>query len=302
MSITGYLSADELRVYNDGPPPDDRTSSIQDSFVKLPAAPDISDETGLTAYRDSVRKFLAIRTFGAFPERKAPLNKLLEYRTLDGGRFGEEIFSFVSEEGWRLKIDIHWAHRPDSMNPLVIVLRNYDEDRWDTENFAEGISTGENIAFLEVRGIGESGWAPGLQWHVRRASAWTGRTVASMQVYDLLRCLEFCRTLPGIDPGKVSIAARDDMSVVALYAALMDGNCESVILKNPPETQDTTSDPYGKGAATEMLNCLRITDVWQIPALLSPARIRINGNIPPAYQWSQDLLVKLGKEPITTIP
>jgi hypothetical protein len=188
------------------------------------------------------------------------------------------------------------------MSPLIIVLRNYDEDRWDSESYADEISKGQNIAFFEARGIGEFGWAPGLQWHVRRASAWTGRTVASMQVYDLLRCMEFCRTLSGVDPQRITIAARDDMSVVALYAALMDGNCESLILKNPPETQDLASDPYGKGAATEMLNCLRITDVYQIPALLSPASIRFAGKIPPAYLWSQDLLAKLGKEPFITIP
>jgi len=75
-----------------------------------------------------------------------------------------------------------------------------------------------------------------LQWHVRRASAWTGRTIASMQVYDLLRCLEFCRTLPGVDGDKISITAKDGMGAVALYTALIDQNIESLILDNPPET------------------------------------------------------------------
>jgi len=300
-SEQSLLSADELKVYKDGPPADDRTTTIQNSFVKLPAAPNISNETELFAFRDSVKKFLRTRTFGAFPEKKSPFNKLLEFRTLDGGKFGEEIFSFVSEEGWRLKVDIHYAHKTDSMNPLLIVLRNYDEQRWESESYAGDISKGSNIAFLEVRGTGEFGWAPELQWHVRRASAWTGRTVASMQVYDLLRCIEFCRTLPGVDPGKISVAARNDMTVVALYSALMDGKCESLILKNPPETQDQASDPSGKGAALEMLNCLRITDVYQLPALLSPAKISFVGKIPPSYQWSEKILEKIGMEPLTVI-
>jgi hypothetical protein len=116
-----------------------------------------------------------------------------------------------------------------------------------------------------------------------------------------MRCLEFCRTLHGVDPGKISIAARDDMSVVALYAALMDGNCQSLILKNPPETQDTASSPDGKGAATEMLNCLRITDVYQIPALLIPAIVTFEGVVPAAYLWSDNILEKLGKPKFKTI-
>jgi hypothetical protein len=122
-----------------------------------------------------------------------------------------------------------------------------------------------------------------------------------MQVYDLLRCIEFCRTLPGVDPAKISIAARDEMGVIALYTALMDGKCESVILKNPPETQDQPSNPSGKSPATEMLNCLRITDVYQLPALLFPASTIFVGEIPPAFRWSENILKKLGTGPFTTI-
>jgi dienelactone hydrolase len=300
-SDKNQLSEEELKVYIDGPPPDDRTTTIQDSFIKLPAAPVISNKQELLAFRDSVKSFLKIRTFGAFPQKITALDTIREFRTLDDGKYGEDIYSFVPEEGWRLKVEIHWAHRPDSLNPLLIVLRNRDEQRWESEGFADKITKDKNIAFLEVRGVGEAGWAPELQWHVRRASAWTGRTIASMQVYDLMRCLEFCRTLQGVDPGKISIAARDDMSVVALYAALMDGKCQSLILKNPPETQDRTSRRDGQGAATEMLNCLRITDVYQIPALLAPASVTFEGEIPTTYRWSDDLLEKLGMQRCTTI-
>jgi hypothetical protein len=301
LSEKNMLSEEELKVYKDGPPSNDLTTTIQDSFIKLQEKPVISNEKVLFAFRDSVRSFLKTKTFGAFPHKKSSLDPVHEFRTLDGGRYGEDIYSFVPEEGWRLKIDIHWAHKPDSINPILIVLRNSDEPRWDSEGFAGEISNDQNVAFLEVRGVGEAGWAPELQWHVRRASAWTGRTIASMRVYDLLRCLEFCRTLPGVDPEKISIAARNDMAVVALYAALMDEKCVSLILKNPPETQDQSSSPDGKGQATEMLKCLRITDVYQIPALLTPATVTFKGAVPSAYLWSGEILEKLGKAGITTM-
>lgn len=98
-----------------------------------------------------------------------------------------------------------------------------------------------------------------------------------MQVYDLIRCLEFCRTLDDVNPDKISIAARDEMGVVALYSALMDGNISSVILSNPPATQDQPGQPDGQGAAIEMLNCLIITDIWQIPALIPETEIVFAG-------------------------
>ncbi len=289
------LSEDELRVYTDGPPEDDRTRSIQDSFVKLHQDPDLSTAKDLEIFRDSVKEFLSTKTFGAFPEQEADFAPVREFRSLDGAAHGWEIYSFLSETGWRLKVDLRWRNDPSHKKPLMIVLRNSDEDRWQSESFISGLDDAWNIAYVEVRGVGENGWDPSLQWHVRRAAAWTGRTVASMQVYDLLRTINFCRSLEGVDPGQIGIAAREEMCVVAMYAALMDGDCETLILKNPPATQDAPGRPDGRGAAMEMLNCLRVTDLYQLPALLSPAKIIYEGEIPESYQWSESVLNKIGQ-------
>jgi len=281
LSAESLLSEEELKVYVDGPPVDDRTTTIQDSFVMLADDPDISDESGLLAYRDSVRNFLIKKTFGAFPATPPQLDPSLVFRTLDRAAYGSDIYRFVSEEGWCLKVDTRWRNDPLLKKPLMIVLRN------------------RNV--LEVRGVGEFSWDPNLQWHIRRASAWTGRTIASMQVYDLLRCIEFCRTLEGVDPAAIGIAARDALGAVALYTALLDGKCKTLILKNPPASQDVASSPDGRGPAIEMLNCLRITDVYQLPALLTPAEIIFIGDVPESYKWSETILIKLGKNLFTRI-
>jgi hypothetical protein len=288
------LTDEELKVYVDGPPKNDRTKNIQDSFIQIPGPPVITDKEDLNAFRNSVLEFLSQKTFNAFPYIKSQLDPKMVFRTNDNEKYGNEIYSFVPEEGWRLKVDIHWRNNPDSANPLMIVLRSPDENRFESERYIEGLGNEWNVAILDVRGVGETGWSPDLQWHVRRASAWTGRTIASMQVYDLLRCIEFCRLLKGVDPYKIGIAARDEMGVVALYAALLDGNCHTLVLQNPPESQDLASQPDGRGAATEMLNCLRITDVYQIPALLPSTNFIFQGNIPDSYTWSEKIRKNLG--------
>ncbi|NSW94425.1 MAG: acetylxylan esterase, partial [Bacteroidales bacterium] len=228
-SPANLLSEEELRVYTDGPPADDRTKTIQDSFVTLHPVPQIIEKNELFVLRDSVINFLREKTFHAFPEDPPPFDSEIVFQTLDRSESGSTIFSFVTEEGWRLKVDIQWRSDPSENKPLMIVLRNYDENRWESEGFISGLDKNWNVAFFEVRGIGEFGWAPDLQWHVRRASAWTGRTIASMQVYDLLRCIEFCRTIKGVDPDNIGIAARNEMGVIALYAALLDGKCSSLL-------------------------------------------------------------------------
>ncbi len=300
-SPENLLSEEELKVYIDGPPPDERTTTIQDSFVKLAGNPEISTKDELNSFRDKVIGFLTIRSFGAFPDNPPQFDSVRVFRTLDRATHGSDIYSFVTEEGWRLKADLRWRNDPSGMKPLMIVLKNSNENRYAAEEFISGLDNDWNIAYFEVRGVGENGWDPNLQWHVRRASAWTGRTLASMQVYDLLRCIEFCRTLDGVDPRAIGIAARDEMGVVALYAALLDGKCKTVILKNPPESQNVGSSPDGRGAATEILNCLRITDVYQLPALLAPAETIFLGQMPESYKWSENLVNNLGIKSITRI-
>ena len=292
-SETAMLTEEELKVYVDGVPPDDRTTTIQNSFIKLPAAPVITNEKELTHFHDDVLGFLKTRTFGAFPANNAAFDTHLLFRSSDLDRFGNNLYSFVTEEGWRLTIDIRWRNDPSETKPLLIILGNSGEEFAGVEEFIKGLPADWNIAYFNTRGAGETGWDQGLQWHIRRASAWTGRTIASMQVYDVLRCIEFCRSLNNVDANKIGIAAKNEMGVVALYAALLDGNCHTVMLKNPPATQDTASCPDGSGQAVEMLNCLRITDVCQIPALIPSTDIIFIGEVPDSYRWAENIRMKL---------
>lgn len=280
------LSVDDLKVYIDGPPVDDVTKTIHDSFISQHATPEIKNISELNVYQNNVLTYLKKRTFSAFPATPVEFDPKLEFRTLDGATFGGEIYSFNTEEGWRLKIDIRYRNPRDGKKPLMIVLRNPDEQRWDSEGFISDLNNDWNIAYLEVRGIGELGWAPELQWHVRRAAAWTGRTIASMRIYDVLRTIDFARNLVDVDPKKIGIAARGEMASIALFAALLDEECNTIILKNPPATLDVASSSDGRGEALELLNVLQITDINQLPALIHPTKTYVTGNLPESYNWS----------------
>jgi cephalosporin-C deacetylase-like acetyl esterase len=302
-SPEAHLSVEELKAYVNGVPADDRTTKIQDSFIPLHQSPALNNEKELIAYRDSVKTLLKEKTFHAFPKIPTTFDPVLLHRTKDFGKFGRDYYSFVPEEGWRLKVDIHWENDPKEKKPLMIVLRNpdtvwksADADKKGANQLIGDYKEGRNIAFFDVRGVGETGWDQNQQWHIRRSAAWIGRTIASMQVYDVLRCIEFCRTLKGVDPEKIGIAADGPLSVVALYAALLDGKCSLIILNNPPETQDVASSPDGKGAAIEMLNCLQITDLKEMPALLAPSKVIINSGMPDSWKWSEEVLKRVNSK------
>jgi cephalosporin-C deacetylase-like acetyl esterase len=293
-SESAMLSAEELKVYVNGPPEDDRTKTIQETFVKVAEPPKITTRQELESHQEKVLQFLRAKTFGAFPKDPVAPDMRWESRTDDGAAHGGSTFSFVSEEDYRLKIDVQWRQSPQSPNPMMVVLRSPGEERRASESFISGLDGSWNIAYLETRGVGETGWSPDLQWHVRRAAAWTGRTVASMRVYDVLRCLQALRSLKGVESNRIAIAARDEMCAVALYAALLDGKTAAVLLRNPPATQNAPSSPDGRGEAIEMLNCLRVTDLPQVAGLLQPTNIVVVGPMPDSYIWAKDLYQTLG--------
>ena len=296
IDIVKELSNEALKAYVNGTPPvDDRTTTIQYSFVELASPPSISNSAQFANYKQEVVSFLKEKTFGAFPKQPVPLDIRSEFQALDGGGTQKQDYSFVPEEGWRLKFSLRGENLYDSIvsRPLLLVLRNPNEERWAAESMVAGVLKNMDVAYFEARGIGETGWSPSLQWHIRRSAAWTGRTIASMRVYDVLRCLQALREIPGINTKTIHIAAQGEMAVVAAYAALLDGNVKTLLLKDPPPTQNVVSDPSGRGEALEMLNSLRVTDIPQVAGLHFPNKLVIVGNSPSSFEWTEELYSNL---------
>lgn len=284
LSPDDLLSEEELRVYVDGPPADDRTTTIHYSFQSMAEPPSINTAEELFGHRDQVVNFLLERSFHAFPKETADLDARLVFRDEESAQ--RRTIDFVTEPGFRLRMDMRYRQPLDEPNPLLIALRNPGEARWASEGFVSGAPSSWNLAYFESRGTGETSWGPDLQWHIRRAAAWTGRTLPSMRVYDVLRCLEAAREQPGIDAERIALVARGEMAVVALYAALLDGGVHSVILGNPPASQDVEGDEDGRDIALEIMHSLRVTDLAQVAGLLHPTQVVFVGDPPETYRWA----------------
>ena len=107
-SAAAALSVDELRAYANGPPKDDITTTIQDSFVNLSTPPEVTSVEDLEAYRSRVKNELMTRTFHNFPESASPLDPEQVFRTVDYAAHGGETYHINTEKGWKLKADIYW--------------------------------------------------------------------------------------------------------------------------------------------------------------------------------------------------
>ena len=285
-------SVETLQVYVHGFPADNRAGTIQDNFLVPPRPPEIATVASLTHERDRVIEALRHRTFGAFPTHPSALDLQVECE-FEEDTLGYR-FAFTSEQDWRLHGQL-WRRKTVNLPaPLVLALPTPNEGRGEARSSLLKINAPWVGATFDPRGCGDSAWSEDLRWHLRRACAWTGRTIASMRVWDTLRALQAGRQLPGVDPAQISLAAQGEMCVVALYAALLDGHIRTLFLENPPATQDVAGAKDGRSPALEMLACLRITDLAQVAGLLWPTELVFIGQTPSTYDWAETVYRRLG--------
>src|SRR5690606_13191499 len=161
-------------------------------------------------------------------------------------------FSFLTDGEWRLSGMLYAPKSAVAGAPTVVWLLSPDETRWlPSYTKLRGAPATWLGAALATRGTGDTAWAPGLPWHLRRAAALTGRTIASMRVFDTLQGLAALRTLPAVNPDELYLAARGEMAVVAMYAALLDGRIRGLILFDPPPSHNVPGNPDGTGPCFE---------------------------------------------------
>lgn len=292
-------SEDTLRVFVNGTPPENRMPSIHEEFIKLSTPPEIADKSALDQTRQRTMAALRAKTFRAFPAAPPALATQVEFEFANGENPNSCRFGFTSEQGWRLHGELAMTGTTMPPAPAVVALRLPGERRPNgvvgaSEEFLGRIRAPWAKVVVEPRGTGETSWGGELQWHLRRAAAWTGRTLASMWVYDALRALEAVRALPHVQNKPVALVGRGSMAAVALYAALLDGKVSTLFLESPPASQNLPGPRDGSGAAIEMLNCLRITDLARVAGLLYPTELVFIGDCPSTYDWAEALYRRLG--------
>jgi cephalosporin-C deacetylase-like acetyl esterase len=292
-------SEDTLRVFVGGAPPENRMPSIHEEFIKLPAPPEIADKNALDRTRRQTISALRAQTFHAFPAAPPALATQVEFEYANGENPNSCRFGFTAEQGWRLHGELTMTGATTPPAPAVVALRLPGERRPNgvvgaSEEFLGRIRVPWAKVVVEPRGTGETSWGAELQWHLRRAAAWTGRTLASLWVYDALRALEAVRALPHVQGKPVALAGRGPMAAVALYAALLDGKVSTLFLESPPASQNLPGPRDGSGPAIEMLNCLRITDLARVAGLLFPTELVFIGDCPSTYDWAEALYRRLG--------
>ena len=284
------LRAEQLVCFRDGFPVDEILTRIDRELLPVcDYDPKSIDRSAAERRKSELIEQLRSESFRYFPDRPAALAPLLdEQKTLRGRRVRN--VSFNSFEDLRVRGIYSLPPQLESGEklPALLVL---DHRRgipvWGNEQRLEANRWGDRAVLVaETLDRGSRALENNLRsytdddplHHMKRQAMVAGTTLDAMAVYDALRALEFLRSQPEVDPARITILGKGELGVNGLYAALLDGAVERVVLESPSASHRE---------APIYLNVLRYTDIPEVVALMGP-KVKLFGEIPTAVRIAVD--------------
>lgn len=120
----------------------------------------------------------------------------------------------------------------------------------------------------------------------KMTAALLGGTLESLQLWDILRAVDFLVEEEKLDLASLSVYGRKEMGGLALHAAALDERISRVILDDPPAS-------HWQGPA--LLNVLRFTDLPEVAGLVAPREIVSLTPLPEAYRYTRSIFLLHGK-------
>lgn len=268
-----------LICYRQGLPMDERLSRIDEELIPLRPRSGVALNAESRQRRTSeLAAALREEVFRYFPHRPLPLDPQWSGKTVARGREIQRV-TFTSFEGLRVKAVYSI---PSGLSQGVklpaILLADHRKGIavWGNEQPLEQNQWGDRaVLVVETIDQGSRALERNLRsfsdndplHHMKRQAMVAGTTLESMQLYELQRGLELLRSMPHVDADRVTMVGKGEMGVACMYAALLDGKVQRVIVNSPPASH--RQGPH-------YLGILKYTDIPEIAALLA-GKLRIYG-------------------------
>lgn len=121
---------------------------------------------------------------------------------------------------------------------------------------------------------------------IKRTAALLGGTLATMQLWDVLRSLDFLIDEQRLPLTSVSLYGRGAMGPLGFYAAALDQRITRVIVDEPPAS-------HREGPP--LLNVLRLTDLPEAAGLVAPRELVSLTPLPAAYDYTASVFALHGR-------
>jgi cephalosporin-C deacetylase-like acetyl esterase len=237
--------------------------------------------TGWDQRRAELLAQLNEKVFRWFPREKIPFETRV---SRNGGGWAPRYadykdVSFQTEKGVRVRAQLLTPKPGPAGAPLLLYVKRPGDSIYfmDLDELLPVLGR-YTVLILNPR-FSELPVSPAENASIQMTAAWTGRTIAAMQAWDILRAVEWAVAEEKLPESAISVYGKGDMGILALYSALFDGRIQQVILSDPPAS-------HWQGPA--LLNVLRITDIPEAAGALAPRRLVSLTKLPEAFDYSRD--------------
>ncbi len=269
------------------PPVDAINYRIHNSFIPTARLQEWNSLRLWQSRRRGIVEQLKDKVFRWFPQEKIAFQTAL--LPFDGGwaaRYANyKEVEFTSEPGIRIRAQLFALKDNSKKAPLLIYVKQPGDSIYlfDYDELLPVLGR-YHVMVLNPRLTEHS--LNALEYaEIERTASWVGRTIGSMQVWDILRAVEWAASEAGILTSTISLYGKEDMGILALYAALFDQRVMQVILSDPPASH------WQRPA---LLNILRVTDIPEVAAAFAPRRIVSLTNLPEPYNYTRRLYALQG--------
>ena len=260
---------ESLVCFREGLPLDERLTRIDEELVPEKRV----------ATLPGLNSVLRSEVFRYFPQKGLPLDVEWSAPAPRQGRTVRHV-SFTSFEGLRVRAIYSLPAGATARLPAVLLVDDRKGIRvWGNEQPLERNQWGDRaVLIVETLDRGSRALEQNLRsfadddalHHMKRQAMIAGTTLESMQVYEILRSLEFLRTLPEVDPARITLTGKFESGINGLYAGLLDEKVQRIILGSPPASH--RQGPHYPGI-------LRYTDIANTIGLLGK-KVSLYGDIP----------------------
>jgi len=282
-------SAEALSCLSGGLPADAANYQIHDFFIPEARARTWTAIGDWEVRRRELLKDLREKVFRWFPGEKIPFETRVGRD--DGGwaaRYADfkEAF-FDTEPGVPVRARILKPRKASKETPLLLYVKQDGDSIYplDLDELLPVLGR-YTVVVLNPR-LTEHPLSAFEYAEIERTASWVGRTVASMQVWDILRSVEWLIVEEKIPAASITIHGKGGMGILALYAGLLDPRIGGVVLKDPPAS-------HSEGPA--LLNVLRVTDIPEVAGAFAPRKLVFVGKVPASFEPAAGIYALHGRK------
>ena len=186
--------------------------------------------------------------------------------------------SFQSEDGVRIRAQLLRPTNRRATAPLVICVKRPGDSIYfmDTDEVLPLL--GRCAVLILSPRFTEQSLSAAEYTDIERTGLWAGRTIAAMQVWDILRAIQWVADEEKLSPASISLYGKGETGILALYAGLFDERVKQVILNDPPASH------WQRPA---LLNVLRVTDIPEVAGAFAPRRLVSLTKFPESFDYTR---------------